>query len=206
MISAIVLAAGTSSRMGQCKQLLRLGGVSILEHVLKGIKKSKIDETILVLGSSAEEIIEKMAWLSQDTPKIVYNPDFETGMSSSLRVGLEATSDIVDAAMVFLADMPLSANPTIIDLIINEYYLSWAPIILPECRGKWGHPVLFDKCMFPAIKKITGDVGAKSIIKAYVNLVKKVKVKTPAVLLDIDYLEDLERVRAYLKKPMMEAY
>src|SRR3954451_14628645 len=104
MISIVILAAGTSSRLGQPKQLLDLGGEPLLRHTLRNALASRAGEVVLVLGHQAETI---RAAVGEHGQRTVINPDFADGQSTSLRAGLEAVSDDSDAAIVMLGDQPL---------------------------------------------------------------------------------------------------
>src|SRR5580765_6375846 len=111
-VAAVVLAAGMSRRMGTPKQLLRIGGKTILERTLKNVSASNADELILVLGHAADEVQKTIA-----TPglKIVVNPDYQQGMGTSLRCGLAAVS--AGAALIVLADQPWVSSETLNRLI-----------------------------------------------------------------------------------------
>src|SRR5438445_384979 len=103
MISAIVLAAGQATRFGQCKQLMRLGEKALLQHVLDNLAQSKIDEVVVVLGARADEIREQIQF---GTARVIMNPDYANGMSTSIQAGLRAID--AEAAMIVLADQPFA--------------------------------------------------------------------------------------------------
>ena len=103
MISAIVLAAGQATRFGQCKQLIRLGEKALLQHVLDNLAQSKIDEVVVVLGARADEIREQIQF---GKARVLLNPDYANGMSTSIQAGLRAIN--AEAAMIVLAVVALS--------------------------------------------------------------------------------------------------
>src|SRR6185437_13667263 len=105
-VSAVVLAAGCSSRMGEMKQLLRVDECSILQRTLENVRASGADETVLVLGFAAEAIRREIPQLLLNAMRVVVNENYESGMASSLRAGVEAVSPAMDAALMVLADQP----------------------------------------------------------------------------------------------------
>ncbi|MEK7242565.1 MAG: nucleotidyltransferase family protein, partial [Thermodesulfobacteriota bacterium] len=117
MISAIVLAAGESKRMGRPKQMLAWQGKTLLRHVLESLMKSDADEIILVLGHEAEAIRKG---LTEFQIKIVINPDYKQGMASSLRQGLLAMNPTSEAFLVLLADQP-GIGPEIMNQMIRDF-------------------------------------------------------------------------------------
>src|SRR5450432_3016036 len=114
MISAIVLAAGQATRFGSCKQLASHDGKPLLQHVLDNLAQSKIDDVVVVLGANAAEIREQIRF---GRARVVMNPDFADGMSTSIHAGLRAIKS--DAAMIVLADQPC-VSPRTIDALIDE--------------------------------------------------------------------------------------
>jgi len=188
MISAVVLAAGESTRMGFCKQLLKIEGRTMIEQVVKNVRESRVDEVIVVLGFMANEIAEK---LPRDQIKIIVNPRFKEGMSTSLKTGLEAVDREADAVIFVLSDQPF-IKPSIIDKIIDEYERTGAPIVVPTYKGRRGNPVLFDMSLRAEVMNIQGDVGGRPIIKKHEKEIREVEVGSPTILMDTDVKEDLE--------------
>ena len=188
MISAVVLAAGKSTRMGFCKQLLKIGDRRMIEQVVGNVCTSRVDESIVVLGFMADEIAEK---LPKEQVKIVVNPSYEKGMSTSLKAGLNAVDGETDAVIFVLSDQPF-VKPFIINKLIDDYERTGAPIVVPTYKGKRGNPVLFDMSLRDELMDIQGDVGGRSIIKKYRKEVRKIEVDSPFILMGIDTKEDLE--------------
>src|SRR5215469_14966221 len=116
-IGAVILAAGMSSRMGEPKQLLRLGGKTLLEQVLDNARSAAVDEIVVVLGAGAENI-RRQVDLSRI--KVVINGSYQQGMSSSLGAGLAALDPAINAALILLADQPF-VRPTTLNRICGEY-------------------------------------------------------------------------------------
>ena len=161
MISAILLAAGQSKRMdGENKLTKVIQGVPLIKHSVKNILASSIDELIIVLGYQ-KEIIEKLIDKNEKI-KFVFNKDFESGMASSIKTGLNNLSYKTEAFFICLSDMPM-VNHDIYNQLIKSK--DKKEIIIPTYKGQQGNPVLFDKSMKEKIMNITGDVGAKKILE-----------------------------------------
>ncbi|HEX5498621.1 MAG TPA: NTP transferase domain-containing protein, partial [Thermomicrobiales bacterium] len=117
MISGIILAAGDSTRLGRPKQLLPVGGLPLLAHVLRHAAASRLDDVVVVLGHDAEAIAEAVGEWGQ---RIAVNPDFAAGQSTSLKIGLAAVPPQAEAALVLLGDQP-EVGPAIIDAVIAAF-------------------------------------------------------------------------------------
>ncbi|MBU1208618.1 MAG: molybdenum cofactor cytidylyltransferase [Proteobacteria bacterium] len=195
MISAIVLAAGEAKRMGRAKLLLPWQGKTVLEHVLDQLLHSQVDEIILVLGHEAEQIRKKIP--AQDI-KIAINPDYQEGMSASLRQGLMIIDEKAEAFLVVLGDQP-GISKEIINQLIQAFHHPRHPkgIILPTYRGIRGHPVLFSSQYRKEVLKLKGDVGGRQILKDHPEEILELEMSTDAVLYDIDTPEDYKE---YLKR------
>jgi molybdenum cofactor cytidylyltransferase len=189
-VSAILLAAGTSSRMGQAKQLLPLGSSTVLAQTLAHTRAAAVDEVVLVLGSSAESIRHR---LSLDGVKVVVNPSYEQGMASSLRTGLSALDPQSAAALIILGDQPFT-SPQTLDRIIQAYRDTGAPIVIPTWQGTRGNPVLLDRSLFSEALALQGDVGCRAIFSRHLEEILNVEVEENGVLLDIDDRADYERL------------
>jgi molybdenum cofactor cytidylyltransferase len=190
-VTAIVLAAGTSSRMGSPKQLLRAGGETLLERTLGILRRSKVDEIVVVLGHEAAAIQEQVELVGV---KIVVNKAYREGMGTSLREGASNVASSARAALVVLADQPL-LQPMTIDRLIDEYQEHKPQIVLPLYRGFRGNPVLLDRSVFPEIMGLSGDVGCRAIFGSHTENILKVSVEDVGVLLDVDTKVDLEKFR-----------
>ena len=161
MISAVLLAAGQSKRMdGENKLTKEIQGVPLIKHSVKNILASSVDELIIVLGFQ-KEIIEKLIDKNNKI-KFVFNKDFENGMASSIKTGLDNLSEKTEAFFICLGDMPM-VNHDIYNQLIKSK--DNKEIIVPTYKGQQGNPVLFDKSMKETVMNITGDVGAKKILE-----------------------------------------
>ncbi len=160
MISAILLAAGQSKRMnGENKLSKEIQGIPLIKLSVKNILASSIDELIIVLGYQ-KEIIEKLIDKNEKI-KFVFNKDFESGMASSIKTGLDNLSKKTEAFFICLGDMPMVGHDIYNQLIKSK---DSKEIIVPTYKGQQGNPVLFDKSMKEKVLDIRGDVGAKKIL------------------------------------------
>ncbi len=190
MISAIVLAAGESKRMGRPKQLLEWQGKPLLQHSLESLINSAADEIILVLGHEADRIREALPALPI---KIVINRDYQQGMASSLRQGLLAMDRSSEAFLVLLADQP-GIGPEIVNTIIRTFRQAdpRRGIVRPVYRGRRGHPVLISAQYRKEALRLRGDVGARQILMNHPGDVLEIDVEDNAVLEDIDTPEEYQ--------------
>ncbi|MCL4459479.1 MAG: molybdenum cofactor cytidylyltransferase [Chloroflexi bacterium] len=195
-IVAIILAAGASTRLGQLKQLLPLGGETVLGRVVRAAVESKVNEVIIVLGYRAEEIRTALeaANLMTAKVKIVVNSDWTQGQSTSLRAGLTAASG-AQVAIFLLSDQPL-ISAELIDLLLERYRQSGKAIVVPIYKGKRGNPVLFDCSLFGELGQLTGDEGGRRVISRHSAEVEWVEAPSKAVLIDIDTWSDYEAMQA----------
>jgi molybdenum cofactor cytidylyltransferase len=189
-VSAVVLAAGMSKRMGQIKQLLPLGETTLLGHVLAAVQSSQADECLLILGSAAEAIKEKVAL---NNVKVVVNEAYSEGMSTSLRAGLANVAPQADGALIILADQPFVKAATI-DRLIEEYKKSRPQVAIPVHQGFRGNPVLLDRSVFAEAMGIQGDIGCRAIFGNRVKNVLKVPVDDAGILIDADSPEEFDRL------------
>jgi molybdenum cofactor cytidylyltransferase len=194
MISAVVLAAGRSTRFGELKQLLKVGRTTLLETVVDGFLNSSVDEVVVVLGFRADDILANSKFR---TARVVVNPDYEQGLGTSLRTGIDAIDPKANAAIVALGDQPLLAVKTI-DSLIGKYSETHGPIVAPFYGRRRGNPVLFDRSLFSELKKLHGDEGAKTMIERLGENIVKVNVDDPGVVFDIDTERDYLRLRSML--------
>jgi molybdenum cofactor cytidylyltransferase len=141
----------------------------------------------VVLGAFADEIKQQVRFARE---RVILNPDFTSGMSSSLQAGLRAISG--DAALIALADQPF-VRPETIDLLIAEYERRRSPsVVIPTYNGARGNPVIVDQSLFPEIMNIRGDLGCRAIFADHARSIVKLPVDDRGVLTDIDRPEDLE--------------
>lgn len=195
-VAAVILAAGSSTRMAQAKQLLPLGSSTVLGQTIANVRRSAVEAIVLVLGSSAPAIQGQLTDALGDGNdlKVVVNHNYLQGMASSLRAGLSALDPRVDAALIVLADQPF-VRPETFDQLTNQYRHSRAQIVIPTYHGFRGNPVLLDRSVFSEVSALEGDVGCRAIFSSHLAGIVKVEVEDEGILLDIDNQEDYRRLQ-----------
>jgi molybdenum cofactor cytidylyltransferase len=189
VICAVVLAAGLSSRMGVQKLLLPFGGKTVISHIVDQILASTIDEVHIVVGHQAERISNE---LSGRAVSIVNNPNYESGMLSSVRCGLKSLPEQCRAVMVILGDQP-SVTTELINKMLQSYAATEKSILVPLYESKRGHPVLFSLKYRDEIITQYDNVGLRGLLHNHPEEVFELKVSTASVLCDMDYPEDYRR-------------
>ncbi|MFC1994271.1 molybdenum cofactor cytidylyltransferase [Chloroflexota bacterium] len=193
MVSAIILAAGESKRMGKPKLLLRFGCSTILERTMDNLLNSNADEIIVVLGYKAQEMKSLIANRPVTT---AINPNYHKGMGTSIATGLRVISDRTQGVMLALADQP-RVSSQIIDQIIKAFIGHSKGITIPVNNGRRGHPVVFDIKYKSELLRLTGDIGGRAIIDRYPDDILEVDVNCACICTDIDTIADyyVERSR-----------
>ncbi len=192
-VAAVVLAAGRSARMGQNKLVVNVLGTPMIGRVVDALLASSVERVVVVTGHEQERV---QAALAGRDVSFVHNPEHAAGMSTSLRAGMRALGPGVDAALVCLGDMPWIA-PAHIDALIDAFQpVEGREICVPMYQGKRGNPVLFGARLFEEMTQLAGDVGARALIDAHAEVVFQVPVDHSGVLVDVDTLAALERLRA----------
>jgi molybdenum cofactor cytidylyltransferase len=190
-VAAVVLAAGAASRFGSPKALARLEGRPILEHVLDAVREAGIGEVIVVLGTNADEIEERIDWLDE---QLVRNPD-PRHLSSSLQVGIDAVAAIdppVHAAVIVLGDQPRT-RPEVIRALLAAARLGDRPVVVPRyADGGGANPVVLMADAFELVDDATGDRGLGPVLASDPDLVIEVPVAGSNP--DIDTPDDLARL------------
>lgn len=187
-IGALLLAAGGSSRMGRSKQLINYKGQTLIRRAAETLVSSGCDQIVVVLGDENEKYRDELAGLDLI---MSINKHWSEGMSSSIRTGLGTLLQTVpnlDAVIITLCDQPHVASESI-DLFIDQYRSSDTDIIAAEYNGITGVPALFSHTMFGDLAGLTGDKGARELIR--LNADRTVGIKLPAAAFDIDTPEDL---------------
>ena len=195
-VGLIILAAGASTRMGTPKQLLAYRGCSFIRHMVEVAIASVCQPIAVVLGANAERIKPE---ISQLPVQIVENQQWAEGMSSSIRVGLEALLGVnqnLDAVAIALCDQPFVSSQTI-NQLIEAYHLTGKPIIASEYAGTLGVPVLFSHTLFSELIALKSNEGAKQIIKKHIHEVFSVPFPDGAI--DIDTPNDYEKLQTLMK-------
>ena len=186
VIRGIVLAAGASQRMGSPKPLLTAGGHSFVRRVLQTLQTAGITDSVVVVRPDAGNVRDEVIAAGYGRP--VVNPDPGRGQLSSLVTGLDAVdAPGVSGVLVTLVDVPL-IEPATVAALLSRASGSPAPILRATHRGRHGHPVVFKRVVFDALRGADLSRGAKPVMRAYG--VENVEVDDPGVLRDFDTPED----------------
>jgi len=192
MIYGIILAAGESKRMGKVKLTLPLGDKQLIEWVLQAAKLTPLDKYFLVVRPEDKEIIKTgEKWGAE----IVLNPEYKSGMSSSIRKALlQISPEELEGFFVILGDQPL-IKPSLLFKMLLSFTLGKKEIVVPFYKDRQGNPVFFDGYWKDELMKLSGDVGGRVLIKAHPERIKRFKISDESILLDIDREEDYEKVK-----------
>lgn len=186
MISAILLSAGQSKRMGAFKPLLPFGDLTIIETCIHTLKDGGVDETIVVIGHRAEEIQEKIKHLKAN---FAFNRNSESEMSESIACGVREISQHSQATFIALVDQPAIPSK-VITQIIQAKQLVNTPLIVPTFQGRGGHPVLADLKLRNQLLNLDSSKGLRSLVEEYKEDVLRLEVDSPFIRKDLDTWED----------------
>jgi CTP:molybdopterin cytidylyltransferase MocA len=194
-VGAILLAAGSGSRMGhRPKSLLELGGIALIRRQIIALSGAGVDELVVVLGHHAERIAQAV----QEFPvTVVRNPDPDAGQVSSLRIGLQALSPRIDTVLVALADQPLINSQDINDLIgAYKKRPQGSQVVQPEVDGQPGNPVMFSAEVREQILAGEANIGCKQWQSAHPQDVYRWVTANTRYRTDVDTPEDIEALAA----------
>ena len=187
-IAAVLLAAGSSRRMGEANKLLAVvDGKPLVRLAAEAAVGSRADSLTVVTGHERARVESALAGLDV---AFVHNPDHAAGLSTSLRAGLTSLPEDVDGAIILLADMP-GITSSAIDRLIGAFRP--AGIVVPVSDGRRGNPVLWSRRFFPDLLRVKGDTGGRGLINANPGTVTEVELGG-AVTVDIDTPEALAAV------------
>ncbi len=197
-VGVVVLAAGAGTRFGGPKQVTPWRGRPLIMHVLDAVAQVDVDEVVVVLGAYASRVEAVLARWHEGHPhvplRVVVNPRWQEGQSTSVRVGVEALSR-VSAALFLPADQPLISGALLATLMAT-HRKTLAPAVVPRYGGQPGAPVLFDRRLFPELTTLRGDVGGRGVWQTRRSQVAWVDWPEPAVARDVDTPEDLAALDA----------
>ncbi len=191
-IAAIVLGAGESSRfspLGEPKQLAMVDGKPMVAKVVGAVAASAADAVFAVLGHEFEKVSAALAQFPG--VKIINNPDYRSGLASSLKAGLSQAEGF-DAAMFLLGDLPYLSTDNI-DAVIRAYRSSLAPLAVAMHEGTPLHPVVFRRDLWPELEEVTGDIGGREVVKRHLGEAVTVELPDAASIIDIDTQQDYLR-------------
>jgi len=189
MITAVVLAAGRSTRMARQKLLLPYGGRPMIAHIVAQAAASRAGRCIVVTGYDRDGVEEALA----GTPaECVHNPDYDGGMLQSVRCGLRAVPADTEGVVVIPGDQP-AVTPGIIDALIDAFHGDRSGIVVPVYQGRRGHPMLFSAGYREAVCTDFDGVGLRGLLRRYPESVVEVPLADVAVVQDVDTPEDYDR-------------
>jgi molybdenum cofactor cytidylyltransferase len=198
--AGVVLAAGSSRRMGMPKQLLKVGGRPMLELIVTEACASRLDEVTVVLGAAANQI---RALVDFGRARVIVNPDHASGMASSLLAGIAALDDRVDRAVVMLGDQP-NASAELLNSLLDLQERSALPAAGLSFDGLLHPPVVLVRELWPDLMTLEGDVGCRALIRQRPDLVATLPAgegrQHPP---DIDTPEEYERLVRHISPDRM---
>ncbi|MDX6406135.1 MAG: molybdenum cofactor cytidylyltransferase [Blastocatellia bacterium] len=188
-ISAILLAAGRSRRMGAFKPMLPFGDRTVIECCLANLHAAGVEDIVVVVGHRAEDIRRQLQTLNLT---FAMNPDPDSEMSASIGRGVAAVSPSAEGLIVALVDHP-AVPAEIIEVLIDEWRRG-AQLVQPEHEGRGGHPVLVDLSYHDELLALDPESGLRSLFDAHRAEVRRVPVSSPFVARDMDTWEDYQRL------------
>lgn len=178
----LILAAGISRRLGRPKQLLPLDGQPIIRYVAGAALSSELDNVVIVTGHAADNVSAAVADLHVTS---LFNPDFRAGQATSLVTGIRSLAGDVIAVVVLLGDQPL-VTAEAINAVIELHRATSAPVVVTEYGDVTSHPILLGRDVFPELLQLTGDVGARDVIRRHADAVAIAVSSDHAPPLDVD--------------------
>lgn len=188
-VGAILLAAGASRRMGSCKQLLDLGGKTILARSLETLLAGGIREVVVVVSPAGDRVADQAA---RYPVRVVRNSDPEGDMAASIRTGRDALSSDVSGILIAQCDYPL-ITPETIGRLAREHALTPERIVIPCHDGRRGHPPLVPRRLLDLLEH---PFILRDLLRAHQDLVRHLELPDQGILIDMDTPEDYRRIAA----------
>ena len=199
-VSAILLAAGAGSRFGGGKLLAPFGGRPLIEVTLSELRQARVGEIMVVVGKDAEEL---RSVCEPYGVRVIENPYWARGMSTSVRAGFLACSRKAWAAVVSLADQPLVGAEAVERLV--GAFEGGSEVAVATYGGERRNPVLFAREVWPLLLgELSGDKGARAFLKRHPELVTEVVCDDVANPADVDTVEDLRRLEEEISAPLSQ--
>jgi molybdenum cofactor cytidylyltransferase len=189
-VAAVILAAGTASRFRAAagdaiatKLVAKLHGKPLIRHVVEAVLQSRVAPVIIVTGHAENDVRAALKGLGMI---YVRNDDYASGIASSVKCGIAQVPDDCDGAFVLLGDMPKVSGALLNQLIEAFAAHPQARAVVPIYQGERGNPALISRALFPEVEKLSGDIGARALLKSAGSNVVEVPVSSDAVSFDID--------------------
>ncbi|GEO04891.1 hypothetical protein AAE02nite_25550 [Adhaeribacter aerolatus] len=193
-VGLILLAAGSSSRLGEPKQNLLYEGQPLLQRAIQTALASSCEQVLVLLGSNAEAF---QASLNDLPVQTIFNPDWQEGMASSIRQGILALNDLapdIDGAIIMVCDQPFVTTALLNDMV-EQKRLHGHGIIACSYQDTLGTPALFDKQFFPELLALQIQEGAKKLLFRHAEVVTPIDF--PLGTFDIDTPQDYEALQQH---------
>ena len=184
-VSAILLAAGRSQRMGAFKPLLPFGSTTVIHNCIQNLRRAGIEDIVVVLGHRAEDLKQAVGDLRLE---FAVNPDSTSEMGASIARGVKKLLPETRAALIALTDLP--AVPSDVIKAIMKEWTSGERLVVPEFRGRGGHPVLVDLCFREELLNLDSSGGLRSFFEAHQEQVRRLPVNSPFIARDMDTWDD----------------
>jgi len=193
-IYLIILAAGRSERFSAGNKLLyEVDGESLIHRIVRTALESEVDEVLLVTGHQSARIGDAINDLREKKLKMIFNPNYREGMSSSVKLGVKHVRDLGEAAIIHPADVAFISKK-VINKLIDTYKRNRPKIAVVSYGKRAGHPILFDRAMFDEVLGISEEeMGLKSVVRRHKNEILYIPVDEEEVLIDVDTIDDVKR-------------
>lgn len=190
MISALILAAGESRRMGQPKMLLPWGKLTVIERVITTFLHAGVEDVVVITGGAHEQV-EKIT--AQYPVRRIYNKDYATGeMLSSLQQGLMAMPNQTQAALIGLGDQPQILERSV-RRICEAYRESKSRIVVPSFQMRRGHPWLIARPLWNELLQLQPPESPRDFLNRHSSEIHYVEIDTSSILADLDTPEDYQK-------------
>jgi CTP:molybdopterin cytidylyltransferase MocA len=181
--TAILLAAGQSSRMGAFKPLLPFGNKTVIECCIDYLHEGGVETIVVVVGHRAEDLRRRLTGLT-----FAFNPDPNSEMGASIAAGVEQLPATAKATLIALSDHP-AVPASVVAKLINQWQLG-ARLIIPTWQGRGGHPVLVDLSLRSELVNLASSGGLRALFQAHPEQLKRMPVDSPFIARDMDTWDD----------------
>ena len=197
-VAAIILGAGSSSRMGEQNKLLAsVGGSPMIQRVVDAALKAELFSTTVVTGCQVDEVYSLLRGREVD---FVHNADYRSGIAGSLKLALASLPGEIDGVIVLLADMPFITATHINELLAEFNPTTERDIVAPIRDGRVGNPIIWAARYFPAMMKLEGDRGARRLLDEFAANVWEVPMGDDAIFMDVDTPAALAEANRYCEQ------